>query len=112
LNVIKAIIIICIYIYVYMYTYIYINAYIYIHVRMCVFMFVCAWLCACVCVFVYMNVCMSALEASWRRVFDPVATLLFDLYHYLDQIGAFDEYQNSPQVIAASSFLVAGFDTR
>jgi len=24
-------------------------------------------------------------EASWRRVFDPYAPLLFNLYHYLEQ---------------------------
>jgi len=24
-------------------------------------------------------------EASWRRVFDPYAPLLFNLYHYLKQ---------------------------
>jgi len=27
----------------------------------------------------------SAREASWRRVFDPYAPLLFNLYHYLEQ---------------------------
>jgi len=27
----------------------------------------------------------AAREASWRRVFDPYAPLLFDLYHYLVQ---------------------------
>jgi len=26
-----------------------------------------------------------AQEASWRRVFDPYAPLLFNLYHYLEQ---------------------------
>jgi len=26
-----------------------------------------------------------AREASWRRVFDPYAPLLFNLYHYLEQ---------------------------
>jgi len=29
----------------------------------------------------------SAPEASWRRVFDPCTSLLFDLYHYLEQNG-------------------------
>jgi len=28
---------------------------------------------------------LSAREASWRRVFDPYAPLLFNLYHYLEQ---------------------------
>ena len=32
---------------------------------------------------------MPALEASWRRVFEPVSTLLFDLYHFLEQNRAF-----------------------
>jgi len=32
---------------------------------------------------------ISALEASWRRVFDPCTPLLFDLYHYLEQNGYF-----------------------
>ena len=27
----------------------------------------------------------AAQEASWRRVFDPYAPLLFNLYHYLEQ---------------------------
>ena len=27
----------------------------------------------------------AAREASWRRVFDPYAPLLFNLYHYLEQ---------------------------
>ena len=27
----------------------------------------------------------AAQEASWRRVFDPSAPLLFNLYHYLEQ---------------------------
>ena len=27
----------------------------------------------------------TAQEASWRRVFDPYAPLLFNLYHYLEQ---------------------------
>jgi len=33
--------------------------------------------------------CYTALEASWRRVFDPCTPLLFDLYHYLEQNGYF-----------------------
>ena len=28
-------------------------------------------------------------EAFWRRGFDPVSTLLLDLYHYVEQNGAF-----------------------
>ena len=31
----------------------------------------------------------TALKVSWRRGFDPVSTFLFDLYHYLEQTGAF-----------------------
>jgi len=31
----------------------------------------------------------SAPEASWRRGFDPCTPLLFDVYHYLEQIGYF-----------------------
>jgi len=27
----------------------------------------------------------AAREASWKRVFDPYAPLLSDLYHYLEQ---------------------------
>jgi len=29
-----------------------------------------------------------------------------------NKTGIFDEYQNTPQVLAARSFLVVGFDTR
>ena len=35
-----------------------------------------------------MHIC-TAPESSWRRVSDPVSTLLFNLYHYLEQNGAF-----------------------
>jgi len=31
----------------------------------------------------------TAPEASWVRAFHPMSTLLFDLYHYLEQNGAF-----------------------
>ena len=58
------------------------------------------------------SACVYTPEASCVRVFDPVSTLLFDLYHYLEQNGAFDYHWNTPQVLAARSFLVAGFDTR
>jgi len=41
----------------------------------------------------------TAQEASWRRVFDPVSILFFDLYRHLEQNGAFwllPEYSPGP----------------
>ena len=58
-----------------------------------------------------MNSSRSAREASWRRAFDPCSPLLFILYHYLEQNLHFWLVPEPPQVLAARSFLVAGFDT-
>ena len=35
-----------------------------------------------ICIHKYIH---AAREASWRRVFDPYAPLLFNVYHYLEQ---------------------------
>ena len=55
---------------------------------------------------------MSAPQASQRRAFDPYNTLQFDLYHELRTKCYFGCVPEQPQVLAARSFLVAGFDTR
>ena len=45
------------------------------------------------------------------RAFDPVSTLLFDVYHYLEQNGAFGLVPE-PILNEPGSILEDGFDTR
>jgi len=58
-----------------------------------------------------MSLLTSAPEASWRRVFDPRTLFCLICTIVSNKTGIFDEYQNTNQVLAARSFLVAGFDT-
>jgi len=63
---------------------------------------------------------LAAPEASWRRVFDPVSTRLFDLYHDLQQNGALwfvPEQATGPSSQVLAGYWVrhprgSGFDTR
>jgi len=62
--------------------------------------------------YVYHKFCLSAPEASWSLVLDPRTSLLFDVYHYLEQNGSFwlvPEHAPGP---SSQVLLVAGFDTR
>jgi hypothetical protein len=45
------------------------------------------------------------------RILTPVPLLCLICTIISNKTGIFDEYQNTPQVLAASLFLVAGFDT-
>jgi len=58
----------------------------YMHIYVYV-IYVYAYLCVCTCI--YRVWCADshtdAREAFWRRVFDPYAPLVFNLYHYLEQ---------------------------
>ena len=45
----------------------------------------------------------SAREASWRRAFDPCVSLLFILYHYLENQNRPRSYQPGPSWLPGST---------